>query len=98
MRVLQRNAINGSFEHHGKNCHGRLRRRTCLSIASPTLTVTAASGDVRSSGDRVVIKTIASGVEGKPLANACLTSRGEITSSFGVEKMRPILCRLDFTE
>ena len=37
---------------------------------SLALMVTAASGNVRYSGDRVVIKTIASGVEGKSLANA----------------------------
>jgi hypothetical protein len=38
----------------------------------------------------VVIKTITSGVEGKPLANACRKSQREITSNLGVEKMRPV--------
>jgi hypothetical protein len=52
---------------------------------SPALMVTAVSGYVRCSGDRVVIKAIASGAEGKSLANACSTSRGEIPGTFGVE-------------
>jgi hypothetical protein len=41
---------------------------------SPTLMVTAVSGYRRCSGDRVVIRNIASGVGGKSLANAYLTS------------------------
>ena len=57
---------------------------------SSTLMVTGASGDVRCSGDRVVIKTIASGVEVKSLANACRTSLGEITSNVGVGNLRAI--------
>ena len=58
--------------------------------ASPTLMVTAASCDIRCSGDRVVIKTIPCSVEGKSFANACSTSLGEITSNLSVEKMRPV--------
>jgi hypothetical protein len=51
--------------------------------------VTAALGGIRRSGDRMVNKTTASGVETKSLANACWTSLGKITSILGVEKMRP---------
>ena len=57
--------------------------------ASAALMVNAASGNIRCSGDQVVIKTIAFGVEEKSLANAHWTCLGEINSNLGVGKMRP---------